>query len=134
MGLLSERKIISFNIYRLWAIFISSICHLITRSTYHYGLLKKRWKIKKTLLTFSSLYLCSWCVISMKFPLSFLQIGYHSSFKLVYFQVPELSYSCILFILLPLPEIYLLPNHVQMFTHHVCVKGSPVPRIFTLIT
>lgn len=55
MGLFSERKIISFNIYRLWAIFTSSICHLITRSTYHYSLLKKRWKIKKC---FSPSHLC----------------------------------------------------------------------------
>lgn len=56
MGLLSERKIISFNIYRLWAIFISRICHLITRSTYHYGLLKKKMKNKKK--RFSPSHLC----------------------------------------------------------------------------
>ena len=42
LGLFNERKvIISFNICKLWAIFISSICLLIIGSTYHYTDFKK---------------------------------------------------------------------------------------------
>lgn len=45
LGLFNERKvIISFNICRLWSLFISSICLLIIGSTYHYTDFKKRLK------------------------------------------------------------------------------------------
>lgn len=116
LGLLSERKIISFNIYRLWAIFISRICHLITRSTYHYGLLKKKMKNKKNashlLISVSLLMVCHLheippFILADWIPL-FLQVPVLSSswtFILLHFIYPSSSVWNI-FTSKPCPNVY----------------------------